>query len=160
MPIPAGLKYLWDELPLTGKPLLAQLAALAAQCPAGQPAPPRRSQALHRSCSSRAFLSKSLIWVSNLGGVTAHGAFLKKNKSSHKYIFKRPNGILPSGLSLASRPLLWSLPASLLLLKHVYLVPASGPLHLPFSWTGAHFSPITIKSTPSFFSGFYSTSLS
>lgn len=76
---------------------------------------------------------------------------LKKNKSSHKYIFKRPNGILPSGLSLASRPLLGSLPASLLLLKHIYLVPASGPLHLPFSWTGAHFSPITIKSTPSFF---------
>lgn len=75
VPRPTWLKYLWDD------PLPAQLTALAVpvgRWPAGgQPHSggdkPSTDPVPHRQLSV-----KSLVWVSNLGGVGAHGA-LKKN---------------------------------------------------------------------------------
>lgn len=79
MPRPAWLKYLWDEFQLTGNPLLAQLAALAVPVSCRGASPTLEETSPAQILFLTDISVKSLIWVSNLGGVGAHGAF-KKNK--------------------------------------------------------------------------------
>ena len=50
----------------------------------------------------------------------------KKKKNSHKSIFKRPNGILLSGLSWVYKSLYWPWPASLRQLNYAGLLLPQG----------------------------------